>query len=208
MDDASAPSRLLLVEGVDDRHVVRHIRKKAPDMPFFEIVDKNGVENLLRAISVEVKVPGRTALGIMVDANTRIQSRWKSIAGRLRMADVALPPDMAGDGTIIRSDDDEGLGVKVGVWVMPNNKEQGQIEDFIAKLVPEEDPVWPLAQQYICRIPENHQPTDVAKATLHTWLAARRSGPLRMGEAIGSGELHLKGVDADRFASWLKRLFA
>ena len=143
-------------------------------------------------------------MGVVVDADTDAHARWASVAGRLRSADVELPPRIDGDGTIVRS---AGLGVAVGVWIMPDNNAQGEIEDFVAKLIPEEDPVWPLAQDYIRCIPEDHQPSDTSKARLHAWLAAR-SKPLRMGEAIGAGDLPLKDVAvADRFVSWLRRLF-
>ena len=204
MEDAPAPTRLLLVEGVDDKHVVRHVwARKNPGKPQpFEIREKDGVERLVESISVEVKVPGRIALGIMVDANSRVESRWRSMERQLRIADVDLPSDMDRDGTII---DDAGLGVTVGVWIMPDNMAQGHLEDFVAGLIPEEDPVWPLAREYIHRIPEDHRPKDVSKAALHAWLAARAE-PRRMGQAIGFGDLQLTGI-ADRFACWLRRLF-
>lgn len=173
-------------------------------MPCFEIRQKGGVEKLLRSISVEVKVPDRVALGILVDANTSPQSRWDSIAGQLRKANVNLPRHIDSNGTIIHSVDDTGAGVTVGVWVMPDNEAQGHIEDFVANLIPVEDPVWPLAQQYIRQIPADHQPDDTSKAELHSWLAAR-SEPRRMGQAIGFGDLPLTGTE--RFVNWLRCVF-
>lgn len=203
----SAPRRLLLVEGRDDRHVVHHIRElQVPRIPPFEIVEKGGVDSLVRSISVEARVRGRTALGIMVDADTDPLARWASIAGQLHSAGVDLPPSMNPDGTIIPSVDGTGLGVTVGVWVMPDNNAQGEIEDFVTGLIPEKDPVWPLAEDYIRRIPVDHRPNDTTKARLHAWLAARPERPLPMGLAIRARELPLKGV-ADRFASWLRHLF-
>ena len=68
--------RLLLVEGPDDHHVVRHLRDTHPDMPDFKISARNGFPNLKDAISPEIKVSGRTALGILVDANDDLNARW------------------------------------------------------------------------------------------------------------------------------------
>lgn len=173
-------------------------------MPGFDIRQKGGVRRLVPSISVEVKVPDRVALGIMVDANTDLRSRWESIRGQLQKANMELPRHVDNNGTIIHSAGEVGAGVTVGVWVMPDNAAGGHIEDFVAGLIPMVDPVWPLAQDYIRRIPEDHQPRDRSKAELHSWLAAR-SEPRRMGQAIGFGDLELAGTD--RFVAWLRCLF-
>ena len=68
MADDLPPSRLLLVEGADDEHVVRRLCDRQQNMPDFDI-DKRGFPNLKAAIGPEIKAPGRTALGILVDAN-------------------------------------------------------------------------------------------------------------------------------------------
>ena len=75
MADGTAPSKLLLVEGVTDYHVVGHLRERAAPMLVFGIVQTGSVENVLKAISVEINVSGRTALGILVDANDSWESR-------------------------------------------------------------------------------------------------------------------------------------
>ena len=62
MADDLPPSRLLLVEGADDEHVVRRLCDRRQDMPDFDIVDKRGFPNLQAAIGPEIKAPGRTAL--------------------------------------------------------------------------------------------------------------------------------------------------
>ena len=63
-------SRVLLVEGPNDRHVVWHVwARHAAESPFC-IVEKGGVDKLLEAIVPELKVSGRQAVGILLDANT------------------------------------------------------------------------------------------------------------------------------------------
>ena len=204
---ASSTSRVLLVEGVDDKHVIRHIcERQTTPMPDFQIVEKDGVDRLLDAISVEAKVAGRTVLGIVVDANDSPNSRWQSIADRLHRADVTLPA-MDRAGVVVPVEDGGGSTVRVGVWLMPDNDAQGHIEDFVVKLIPEQDPVWPLAQDYVDRIPADHRPHDVSKAELHAWLAVRTE-PRRMGQAIGFGDLPIVGTVAAGFVAWLRRLFA
>ena len=75
-------SRVLLVEGPDDRHVVQHLCKRQQEMPTFAIISKDGDPRLTRAIRPEMKVSGRTALGILADANADPQARWQAIAQR------------------------------------------------------------------------------------------------------------------------------
>ena len=71
--------RVLLVEGADDMHVVRHLqdRQDRSDIPAFDIVDKDGIANLIRAIGPEIKAPGRLAVGILADANDDPRARWR-----------------------------------------------------------------------------------------------------------------------------------
>ena len=92
---------------------------------------------------------------------------------------------------------------------MPDNVRAGELEDFIAAMIPAGDPVWPLAQEYINGIPARHRefrPRKILKAQLHAWLAARAE-PRPMGSAIRTGELRVDGPLCQIFADWLVRLF-
>ena len=135
------------MEGPDDLHVVRHLRQYHHPVPGFDIVEKGGFDELAASIPVEVKVPGRIALGIVVDADEDREARWRSITGRLLSAGIQAPRAIEPSGTII-----EG-SPRVGIWLMPDNQSEGELEDFVAGLVPDSDPVWPLATTYIRDIP-------------------------------------------------------
>ena len=195
--------RVLLVEGVDDKHVVRHLCERHADMPTFDIIDKNGFPNLKRAIRPEIKVAGRKALGILDDGNRHPARRWEAIKHQLREAGIKPAVQMASSGTII-----EGRP-RIGVWLMPDNGSAGELEDFIAQLLPRGDRVWPRAQRYIDDIPvaeRKFSPDKVLRARIHAWLAARAE-PRKMGVAVGAGDLHVTGPLAMEFAEWLRSLF-
>lgn len=197
------PSRLLLVEGQDDEHVVRHLCDRHPNMPTFAIRDKRGFANLKAAIGPEIKVPGRTALGILADANDDLDARWQAIGHQLRQAALVLPNDAAPAGIVI-----EGKP-RVGVWLMPDNESAGELEDFIRRLLPPGDPVWPRAQRYIDGISEAERkfsPGKTLRATIHAWLATRAE-PRKMGAAIRAGDLNAADPLAGQFVDWLRRLF-
>ena len=197
------PAKLLLVEGQDDKHVVEHLRRRLASDLTFQCEDKGGSGPLLDAIDVEIATDGRLALGILMDANDDLAARWQAIGHRLLGEDVQLPPQPERGGTVIDSDP------RVGVWLMPNNATPGELENFVAELVPNDDPIWPLAERYIDGIPSEHRqfsPRKELRAKLHAWLATRNE-PRKMGAAIRTDELDAEAPIAGQFADWLRTLF-
>ena len=159
------------------------------------------------AISSEVKVSGREAVGIMVDANDDLASRWQAVADKVSRVGVVLPASPCRNGTIVGQIPNFPR-LRLGVWVMPDNVTNGELEHFIAAMIPEEDPVWPLASEYIGRIAEPaFTPKKKIRAEVHAWLAARKE-PRRMGLAIKAGDLEIETAVCNEFVAWLRSLFA
>ena len=67
---------MLLVEGINDLHVVNHLLSRHDLEQPFSIKDKCGFEKLRASIHNEVNAPGRGVLGILADANDDIDGRW------------------------------------------------------------------------------------------------------------------------------------
>ena len=158
---------------------------------------------MLPSIPNEVKSPGRKILGIVVDANDNVSKRWKKVTCRLRSAGINVPTELDPAGVVI-----EGVP-RVGVWLMPDNVATGELEDFVAKMVPSNDPVWPMSEGYIGGIPCAHRKFSEGKtlrAQIHAWLAARED-PRQMGLAIKANDLDVDGALCKRFAGWLQELF-
>ena len=197
------PNRILLVEGQDDEHVVGHIRDRHPSAPSFDIVNKGGINGVRDSISVEIKAPGRLAVGILVDANSTLMDRWKAVRDRIMKENIQVPTHPNPDGTII-----DGTP-RVGIWLMPDNESSGELEDFVKQMIPTGDPVWPLSQRYIDGIPQaNRKFADRKKlrAQLYAWLATRED-PKKMGLAIGAHDLNMDGILCKKFVVWLMALF-
>ena len=196
-----APSRVLLVEGVDDKHVTDHLLRRNTSK--FDILDKGGIDPLINAIEAEVRAPSRKVVGILVDANDSVKSRWLAVANQLRKADIVTPEEPDPAGTIIDS------APRVGIWLMPNNQASGELEDFVAGMIPANDTVWPLSEKYVNAIPDDarrFKPGKTLRAKVHSWLATRAE-PRKMGAAIGAGDLNVAAPEAVRFVEWLRRLF-
>ena len=196
---------VLLVEGQDDKHVVEHLyRKRFGAEPPFDVVDNKGYDRLRDAIGPQLKVQDRRAVGIIVDANDNPDSRWRAVTDRVRGAldDIEIV-DPTPNGMIV------GNEPRVGIWLWPDNQSGGEIEDFVAKMIPSGDQVWPLSEQYIESIPHDQRrfrEKKTARAKLHAWLATRED-PRRMGGAIRIGDLEVDGPLAKQFADWLQELF-
>ena len=198
--------RVLLVEGQDDEHVVRHLCLRSQPMPPFHIENKLNVDTLLDSIKQEVRVPGRKAVGILVDANDDLNARWSAVANRLREGNIDVPRTPEPTGTLI-----EGTSriPRVGIWLMPDNTSPGELENFVSEMIPNDDPVWPRSQSYIDAIPEDDRKfieKKVPRAKVHAWLATREE-PRKMGVAIRAQDLRVDEPLSTTFANWLRQLF-
>ncbi len=194
---------VLLVEGTDDEHVVRHLCHGHQPMPKFSIQNKEGIKNLLDDIGLEILAPSRKAIGIIVDANDDLDARWHAVANRLREENIEVPSSPEPTGTIIFSTP------RVGLWLMPDNTSPGELENFVSEMIPDDDPIWPRSQSYIDGIPESDRKfteKKILRAKVHAWLATRRD-PRPMGTAIRARDLHIDGTLSTTFAKWLRQLF-
>ena len=169
-------------------------------MSGLQIISTEGIDNLKKRIQPEIRVPDRVAVGIVADANDDMSARWQSISARLRRAGIEAPDDPDPAGTVIASQP------RVGVWLMPNNQRSGKLEDFVMSMIPPDDAVWPLAEDFIDSIPESERPQDDSKAKVHAWLAAK-AGARRMGTAIRAGDFSTSGQLAINFIAWAEHLF-
>ena len=196
--------RILVVEGEDDEHVVKHIYGKVyGSEPSFAIENKGNYTKLVQGLPVDLKRPGLRVLGILADADDNVEARWLELAEAVKSGGVRLPDVSESSGTIVEGN------IRVGVWLMPDNCSPGELEDFARELVPRSDRVWPLAERYIEGIPKEHRgfkAGKILKAKLYAWLASREL-PQRMGAAITAGDLDANADLAKQFAQWLNALF-
>ena len=197
---------LLIVEGENDGHVNWHIANRLGSIPSFDIIDRKGVNQLLRSIVYDVRTPGYEAIGFVVDADDDPAARWDAVSDRLHSAGIGAPITPDPNGTIIAA---AGAMPSIGIWLMPDNQSLGELEDFVAQMIPSGDPVWPLSQDYIDRIPAGDRKFasgKVLRAKIHAWLAVRED-PRQMGLAIRARDLDVSGPLCTRYADWLNRLF-
>jgi hypothetical protein len=200
-------THLLLVEGPDDFHFVGHFHAYHGLEGQFRLKSVEGITNLLEVFLLELKSGGPTRLGIIIDVDVNVKSSWDAVSDRLKRSGfetVPKKPDAA--GTIVQK---ANLS-KVGIWLMPNNRIPGSLEDFARLLIPTEDKLWDRAVQCVQSIPEEDRlfpAQDLKKAHIHTWLAWQRQPGIPMGQALQMRALLPDAASALPFVAWLNRLF-
>jgi hypothetical protein len=203
--------RILLVEGVDDEHVIKHLCGTRGVGMLDEIKQQGSVRKLLDQFPVRLKESDLVALGLVVDADEEIAGRWEAIRDRLAKAGyLDLPRAPSAEGTVI--DPPEGtLLPRVGVWIMPDNQQKGILEDYLRFLIPADGlELFHRVEKAVEEIsPDLRRFTDLAKpkALIHTWLAWQEEPGKPMGTAITARFLDSSVPQVDVFIAWLKRLF-
>ena len=198
--------RVLIVEGSDDEHVVRRIWERCEASQLFQVEQKGGIDTLLNDLGSDILAPGRQSVGIVVDANDDIAARWAAVRNRLLEEDVHAPASPEPLGTVIASRDGKP---RIGIWLMPDNESDGELEDFAIRMIPDKDSIWPLSERYIDSIPESERlfiSKKKTRAQLYAWLAVRKD-PRTMGWAIEAKDLDVDGELCHKFVDWLTRLF-
>lgn len=142
----------------------------------------------------------------MVDADDDLTRRWQQVRDRFAEASVELPTEPRAEGTVVALQD----GRRFGVWLMPDNRLVGKLEDFLATLEPDGDPSWGhagAATREAQRLGAPLAVADVPKGQIHAWLAWRAQPGVPLGTAISSAVLRHDTDLAMRFVAWFDALF-
>jgi hypothetical protein len=199
-------AKKLLVEGNDDQHVVWALCEKFNIEKTFDVIDCEGVDNLLNQLPVRFKQSGIAVIGIIIDADSDISARWQSLSPLLSSLGYTVPPVLPDKGLIIRHNE-----ITIGVWIMPNNLLAGMIEDFIKFLIPEDDQLLGIANGTLNIIESEdlnkYRIPHKSKALIHTWLAWQEDPGTPMGSSITKRYLTTDTEICNTFIEWLTALF-
>ncbi|HCE47022.1 MAG TPA: hypothetical protein DET40_26030 [Lentisphaeria bacterium] len=206
-----AAKKILLVEGTDDEHVIKHICGNRGISHLDEVKPHGSVDKLLDSVPVRLKASeDGDIVGVVIDADTDLAARWQSLRDRLiRIGYTNVPHDPSADGTII--DPPAGaLLPRVGIWIMPDNKTRGILEDFLRFLVPDGSLLFDHVKASVATIPAGERRfSQLAepKALIHSWLSWQEEPGKPLGTAITARYLDVGVVQVDELVSWLNRLF-
>ena len=209
----------LILEG-NEAYVIGEIWEKNFDIPvgFTERNKRdfakigNGFSGAIEELEVAL-LENLTNIGIIVDAdfkeNGGIAARWQRISDvvkarfpKLDLSSYSPNPN----GIIIKNENYP----TIGVWIMPDNQNEGYLEHFLTQLIDKEDFMYENATKTVKDLYENNKHLKEIrkqKANIYTWLAWQEEPGQSFGTAIKSNILNAKGEAIQPFLNWLKDTF-
>jgi hypothetical protein len=204
----------LLVEGDEDKRVLPYLVEKL-GIPWesggerlVTIHSMDGVTNFTTGqIRTQLKSSGLRRMGIVLDADTDPLGRWGSLRAALSF-ECTLPPVPPTGGFVEAG---TTSGVRLGIWLMPDNSTRGMIETFLLELGPRDEPA--LYQHVVSSTTGARAfgapflGTHEDKAFIHAWLAWRDPPGRQLHQAINENMLSPNKPTALAFLSWFKQLY-
>lgn len=210
----------LLIEGKDDLYTIAELVKKrklpiikGTETPkyrirdFFEVAE--GKTSLIDMIPVIINIPDLTNFGIIIDADEdKPQDILRSIGKKLEQAGYQnFPQKTSNKGLIF-----EQVNMpKIGVWIMPDNINEGYLEYFLADMTNKKDAIFELASETTQKLIEqernNFSELHKPKADIHTYLAWQKKPGLPFGTAISNNTFNVKSPLANLFVDWFQEIF-
>ena len=146
-------------------------------------------------------------MGVLIDANGDARDRWNQIRGRYGDQLDALPGEIPEDDLNVV----HRLGPRFGVWIMPDNRFSGMLEDFLVRLIPEDSrDVYELSVNCVSEAKRNGASFSDAhrtKAEIHTWLAWQDEPGKQHHQAVHHRVLDPEKPESQPFVNWFRRLF-
>ena len=171
-----------------------------------------GISNVKRTLIQQIKDTEVTNVGIIVDANSKgSKARFNSIKNILEQH---LPEVVNWNFTAAPEAGwiaDVAPDFRIGLWVMPNNQDNGYFEHFLMELVDPADESLKSALQMLEDVAQSgHQRfTDLRaqKALLALYLAIQEEPGMSPTTALRKGLLNHQHPLAQRFVSWYEQTF-
>jgi hypothetical protein len=209
-------NQLLYVEGKDYYFVGALCRKHYPSPKGMGesksgfLKGGGGYEQTLDKFILAFDTPELTNIALIVDADFgKIEGRFEEIKAALSkklnidFSKYTLNPEGV---TIVEN----GLPT-IGIWLMPDNVNNGYLEYFIEELIDENDDILSAAKYTVndlmtkeyCRFTDFKK----QKATIYTWLAWQETPGLPFGTALEAKYLNPNKAYLTPFLNWIGRTF-
>ena len=209
------PKRLV-VEGYDDLYSVREIMRTQiewPDTseseyPIYIDIGKS-VNEILKKEYMGVLLKSSTirTLGIMIDADQNgVTRRYQSLYNLCSASFPDMPNALPIEGLVVNNASQKRLGI----WIMPDNRSEGDLETFLRDLVPDQ-PLWKYAESCSESAKKDwnapYRNAHRNKAKLYSWLSWQDPPVQNPGRALKSGALDATLPVTQSFIEWFRKLF-
>jgi hypothetical protein len=197
-------NRILAVEGKDECNFFKALIKHE-DIKDVQIIDIGGKDKFTIELPLLINLEGFTdihTLGFIRDAEKdQASSAFSSICKTLENNKLPAPQVV---NTIYSEQN-----LKIGIFIMPNNVDEGMLEDLCLKSIKDE-PVLECVDKYIeCCLhcsPENEK-TNISKAKIQTYLSCRKPLVNSLGVAALKGHWDFEKICFSEIKFFLHNLF-
>jgi hypothetical protein len=210
---------ILLVEGKSDRSFFEEICKTLKLHAMVNVVSpkdvgrshdgKEGVFNLLPDLLKLLPDAQITRLAVIVDADSAANGGYQRTIDKV--TEIVAP-----EGYTLRSDHvaglifqhDDGLA-DFGLWVMPNNCDEGMLEDWIKHCIhPDENNLFAHAETVVDTLPQTKfKPIHISKAEVATWLAWQKKPGHGLYRAIEENLIDTNSELFKELSDWLNYIY-
>jgi hypothetical protein len=189
-----------LLSTLKEKLGLRNLEIKRP-----EVNSKLGSGTLYARIEAALNTSEAEAVLIVCDAESEMADRvWSRIRAKLSLPEKSPLPT---NGYIGRA----GNGRQVGVWIMPNNRDAGMIEDLYLRAIPADDRELQLASDFVhglerpkfAKEDPDAKRRAYSKATLTVWLGIQPE-PAMPGEALRRGYIRHDAQALAPLCDWLR----
>jgi hypothetical protein len=214
--------RILLVEGEADRAFFEQICRivdlntsvtVAPPKDLSGSHNtKEGVFNYLPILLDQLPDAGISKLAVIIDADHNENGGGYERAIN-RVVEIVTPYGFilaahTGGGIIFKHND--GFA-DFGLWIMPNNADEGMLEDWIKSAIhPDEQGLFLHAGTVVAALsqPQKFKPIHRSKAEVATWLAWQKQPGHGLYRAVEDGLIDLTCCYYQEMIRWLKHIYS
>lgn len=175
------------------------------------VIAAGGINSALEKLRISLSEPELSHIGLIVDANDAGPLlTWQKIRNILSafFASHTLSAADAQTGAKVIS---EASMPTIGIWIMPDNTNQGYLEHFLSSMIPHNNELWHHADatlNHLNTTPFNIIPSSrMQKALLHTWLAWQKEPGKPFGQAIDAGYFNINTPLIEPFLEWFTNTF-
>ncbi len=192
-------SRILLVEGDDERHLVKGLQS-LHGFPDFQIIDYKGKDkfrSFLGTLRLTEGFNQVTSIGILRDADSNPSGAFQSIQDSLNYNKLPCP------GKPVEAARADNLSVRV--FIIPGAGQQGMLETLCLQALAD-DPVFACVNEFsTCVQSKRTQNFNMAKVQMQAFLASF-PGVRLIGEAALAGHLNLGNAAYQPLVNFLKQV--
>jgi hypothetical protein len=199
-------NQLLAVEGKDECNFFKAMLEYE-DINNIQVIDIGGKDKFKIEFPLLLNSDGFSdvhTLGFVRDAEeNQAVSAFSSICGILKKNGLPAPKVV---NTI-----HDAQNIKIGVFIMPNNIDEGMLEDLCIESV-KANPVFECVNKYIecClpHLPENEKNINISKAKIQTYLASKKPIVNSLGLAATKGYWDFNEKCFSEISQFLRDLFS